>query len=492
MKHVFKASLKFKIFAAALMLVMSCGRPNSNESHLQFYSEDAYEAEIKLNDYFVIPSERLSKTYDKVEKFTDLSKEDQAFLRETLDLQIKHLFGVFTYHKKPTDFANLSGAILEKGSRNITGLEMTKSQLTVKYHYVDKGVFYYQLFTAQEQQLRFYMPNSPLTIYKDTLPKNGPIDKVTKQVIHPCTDRKDNSELAFWYYWSPDRFNCKNSFKQHLHMTTADFKILPSTESTFPEYQKLYQGRDKTLRIDLLVGQDQYFGKKRDLGYITFTKEVEYFRNLINKNGESVFTILRDDPHFKTLGYKTSEFSAELNIRYIDTETETFDKIAKKSLYYSDIFIFSGHSYEGYYFDLKRLFGNHRTSLNKRKYQVMFFNSCTTYAYYHEQFFEAKQQPSDPKGTRDLDIITNGIGAPFLLNNKTPPEKVNTADTILITNLLGLTADGKELKTLNSWQQILGQITENAGYDFTALTNIKGDEDNPKSLSSKIVTPLQL
>ena len=75
--------------------------------------------------------------------------------------------------------------------------------------------------------------------------------------------------------------------------------------------------------------------------------------------------------------------------------------------------------------------------------------------------------------------MTNGIGAPFLLESSSDKNKMVTSDIITIASLLGLRLDGKPLNRYRSWQEILGRISANVGFDYTGLTNVMGDEDNP-------------
>ena len=67
-----------------------------------------------------------------------------------------------------------------------------------------------------------------------------------------------------------------------------------------------------------------------------------------------------------------------------------------------------------------------------------------------------------------------------------------TSENRPCSSLLGLDKEGKRLRKLRSWQQVLGKITENAGYEDSALTNVLGDMDNPVELPTGLSVPVPL
>jgi hypothetical protein len=75
-----------------------------------------------------------------------------------------------------------------------------------------------------------------------------------------------------------------------------------------------------------------------------------------------------------------------------------------------DVFVYNGHSYIGY----GPLEPNNFTPESfSRGYQLLWFDSCVSYNYYEKDFFSLK-----PNGSKDLDVITNGLEAPEYLSGE--------------------------------------------------------------------------
>jgi hypothetical protein len=76
----------------------------------------------------------------------------------------------------------------------------------------------------------------------------------------------------------------------------------------------------------------------------------------------------------------------------------------KKAIKNSDVFVYNGHSYIGYGpLDPSRFTASDFPS----SYQIMFIDGCVSYNYYEKDYI-----PLKTGGTRNLDLITNGLEAP--------------------------------------------------------------------------------
>jgi hypothetical protein len=72
-----------------------------------------------------------------------------------------------------------------------------------------------------------------------------------------------------------------------------------------------------------------------------------------------------------------------------------------EAFWYGDVFLYNGHSHFGHGPLEPTLYGPQ--NFNDR-YQIMLVNSCISFNYYHQDFFEKK-----PGGTKNLDMIVNGL-----------------------------------------------------------------------------------
>jgi hypothetical protein len=76
----------------------------------------------------------------------------------------------------------------------------------------------------------------------------------------------------------------------------------------------------------------------------------------------------------------------------------------KRGIKTSDVFIYNGHSYIGYGpLDPSRF----SASDFPASYQILFMDSCVSYNYYEQDYFPLKKD-----GTKNLELITNGLEAP--------------------------------------------------------------------------------
>src|SRR6185295_4508102 len=99
----------------------------------------------------------------------------------------------------------------------------------------------------------------------------------------------------------------------------------------------------------------------------------------------------------------------------------------------------------------------------KNRYQIYFFNSCTSYAYYTDMFFDRKRvkNSADLKGSKYLDILATGLETAFDGSEKT--------DMALIDAIHQWAKTGQE----TSYQTLAVRM------EADNLFGINGDEDNP-------------
>jgi hypothetical protein len=124
--------------------------------------------------------------------------------------------------------------------------------------------------------------------------------------------------------------------------------------------------------------------------------------------------------------------------------------------------MYDGHSGLGGHLDLDSIQSNEGFQINpaKDRYQIYFFNSCTSYSYYNTMYFDRKKSATDPKGTKNLDIFTNGLETYFSV--------MHTTNMALVSAIETWAATGRKA----SYQSLASQI------DSDNLFGVNGDEDN--------------
>ncbi|MEO6420969.1 MAG: hypothetical protein ABIP39_16275 [Polyangiaceae bacterium] len=150
---------------------------------------------------------------------------------------------------------------------------------------------------------------------------------------------------------------------------------------------------------------------------------------------------------------------------YFGAETDSTPH--KQAIKNSDVFIYNGHSYIGY----GPLDPSHFSASDfPASYQIMVVNGCVSYNYYEKDYF-----PLKPGGTKNLELITNGLES--WVNESGPA----------MGRLVGAIINGKQ----SSYTDILkaAQFTE-FGYDWgmDALRVVDGELDNKYSPTTTPIT----
>ena len=108
----------------------------------------------------------------------------------------------------------------------------------------------------------------------------------------------------------------------------------------------------------------------------------------------------------------------KIRMWYGDTDTyqgRAFHHFYSQSLSSASVVIYAGHSGLGEYLSPEAIYRRSGLKLNlpKERYQILFFNGCNSYPYYNLEYFAKKSTEQDPNGTKNLDIITNGLPTYF-------------------------------------------------------------------------------
>lgn len=420
-----------------------------NQAPSKWYGSDSRQARMQFNAYvlYKVPAKY---TGPVSQILSDPAQKEK--ISELIDLQLQHMYGAFTTHP---GFVDNPGIPSGDYKVNITGAEKVANEnyAKISYTYDDIVVFSKKLFRGGgATRVNFVLPKDPVAIYK----KGFATPNSRKNL---CTDEHYNSEGDFWYFWNPYQEGCPIGGEDLVAVKT-DLTPMQMTKNTYPEYAKLYgdNGAGDELKVTFLVGIDESF-QSGDLGKVTFN-------NAFAQLKAAGFTATVNEPRRKRLSFHFGSKRAAVEMLLLDPDSAEFAREAVRGMKTADIFLYDGHSGLGGYLSPDRLESDsgEALALPQKKYQIFIFQGCSTYAYYNTPFFKLKRNASDPKGTKNLDIFTTGIGAAFEVGSK--------VDVSLLTSL----AMGQR----PSWQTVIDRVGAAEGAD-TALSHINGDEDNPKT-----------
>ncbi|KAF0125261.1 MAG: hypothetical protein FD189_1783 [Elusimicrobia bacterium] len=423
------------------------GAEGADKNFNKWYGADSRQARLRFETWMLY---KVPAGYTgAVSRILDDAGQREK-IEELVRLQLRHMYGAFTMHPGFTDNPGVPSG--DYKLRLVRAEKVANEPYAwIGYTYDDTVVFSAKIFPGGgAQPIRFALPTDPATIYRSGFPRPGARKNL-------CTDEHYNSEGDFWYFWNPYQEGCPIT-EDELILVETDLEPLPMTRGTYPEYDRLYgdNGNGPELKVTYLVGIDESF-HSGDLGRGTFRDAFA----LLKAAG---FEVSADENRRKSLYFRRGSARTVIDMRLMDPDSAEFAAAAAEAMRSSDIFLYDGHSGLGGYLDPERLAADSGAplALPRDKYQIFVFQGCSTYAYYNANYFRLKRGPGDPKGTKNLDIVTTGIGAAFEVGAK--------ADAAFLTSVT--------MGNRPSWQTIINRIHAAEG-DMTALTHVNGDEDNP-------------
>ena len=258
--------------ATILCSILSCGVEEF--SQLKIFGADSFPIGVTYNTYFQIDKKEFKHKlplgiFDK----TAFKKTDLELIEKRTHHHAMHVYGVFSEHEEPTNFYRTPGAITTNFKTTINKVDYDENlkAYVFTYSFYGEGVFHRALVEnkGSPAKIRFNLPNDPVRIYTDIM-KNTNVKDKDGHKINPCTSDYDNSDIAFYYYWSKtwSRHCRKDLFESLVHEVKAEFAILPETRQTYPEYHRLYANKtpEKPLRVDIIHGFDDDPEDENDLG----------------------------------------------------------------------------------------------------------------------------------------------------------------------------------------------------------------------------------
>lgn len=309
-----------------------------------------------------------------------------------------------------------------------------------------------------------------------------------------CTDSAPDhqTESFFWYFWDPTRYGCDHQLgKQYQNITVKISDETTPTYETYPEYQKLLQsaGIKNNLQMTFAFGYVEDVAnpnpeKDMDFGMGQFQTFLRSVRSMKTELKLKETPILEREYQNDTQSVPRPD--QKIGVRFIgkkDGVTITINVVAAADVDQMVLFAKSfahdhdgffgwfGHSRVGSGFDANNFGSMVRRDASyysiSPNYQMIYWAGCNSYSYYSLPFFSFKSAlnpTDDPNGTKNLDILGNGLPSLFAFNAYNA--KV-TLDAMV------------NWQNPTSYQKIVDQLENHAAqWGTKVLVNILGDEDN--------------
>ncbi len=404
---------------------------------------------------------QLEFSYQVEFEFKKTSNPSMELARQKIEAQLTHLFGTMAAHPAPA---------VPLTDHSIADIHITRKPGDSKMVYAQ---YRYSGTIA--------VKNGPSTSYEIVLPINADTVYADGMVgeKNPCTDPHYQEEGDFWYFWSPSRRGCQLVEGIHYVRIQAALSRTANTEKTYPEYDRLV-GSDGIIRVSLFFGMDDVAKaidprRSADLSATNYRAirekliKLKYEAKRLSQTEIEGLTGATGErtPFVEELTRKFKHATVAVRLFFgpsgFGEESKAFHHFVKDSLENDAVMIYDGHSGLGGNLDLESIEAslNSPIKMDRNRYQILFFNSCTSYSYFNAKYLERKQSRRDPRGTKNLDIITTGLATSFFTENET--------NLALIQSI----ADWAAGKRVVSYQELARQI------DTDNLLGVNGDEDNP-------------
>jgi hypothetical protein len=260
------------------------------------------------------------------------------------------------------------------------------------------------------KEVRLKLPANP----KSAFAKGG-VRCATDPDEPTATDAALTAEMTeqnYFFYWNPDRAGCPLT-ATGVAQVLYKVKNPAAAKVSYPEYDDLL--KDKKITLVALFGQLEHgallSGQNEEwdwgwIGYEDFTSWLEtngYKRVSVSPAG--VRNMIQESSSRWSRKYSTN-LTVEVDvISPLDLQDHADaarkDAIVKEAVRTHEIVYYNGHSFYG---SLKVLDDPANFS---PAYQIIFMDSCWSYAYYTKQVFTSKTTAADPTGMLMSDVLNN-------------------------------------------------------------------------------------
>lgn len=239
--------------------------------------------------------------------------------------------------------------------------------------------------------------------------------------LKKCTDSHYYTFDDYWYFWDPFRAGCEKlqDFSRTRETTLKIERLTTRPTETTPNLKRWLgdNGNGEKLKIYVINGFNEGPQVEGDEGRANF----EDVRSSFEQLGYAVETLNRRpdiirNRYTKTISNGRSQVYVEVIHQLANTDISagamTFARTFKEAAFDGDLIVYLGHSGLGANLDIGNLnwklenAGEGGIDFNQDKYQIYFFDSCSSYSYYLPHF-------RDLKARNKIDIISYGLSSLF-------------------------------------------------------------------------------
>jgi hypothetical protein len=425
-----------------------------------FYSSAGQERVVQFNAEYVSSYTDL----ETVKKLSSYDRED--FVNYTLPALARYQFGPLTNRNW--------GSVGETISLTVDWDKAFLRQGFVVLPYSYRGVWILKKEMSSFANIRLPVPYNLQIIFTPNW--------------KACTDSdpEHQTQSFFWYFWDPSRNGCEHQLGKHYQK--VDIRLDANTTQTtasFPEFSRMINDVDRKNELNITMAFGYFEDAHKPDPETDKDDGVAQYRLFVSKVSQMIPTATVSDIRLSdyipgtnrdiVLGKKfTFEKSGVLvNLKIVvNADIDQMKLFAKSFAHDHDSYFgWLGHSRVGSGFDastFKSMVANNPSYYSiSSNYQLIYWGGCNSYSYYTRPFFKMKADAFpqlDPHGTKNLDIIANGLPSYFTLNSQNA--------MVQLQALL----NWERPISYQSWIDQMEGVARKFG--ATVLSVVLGDEDN--------------
>ena len=414
----------------------------------------AQNSERKL--YVGVNSHEATLTFNGQVEIVSIAPPSEQTARNAIQRQITHMFGPLTHGYNDQ-------RAVPKTDNTISDIKIAAvgGKYVASYQY--KGTV---VVEDGAETIDVPLPLEPASIWQTS-------SNLSRTSGGACADYSAN-QYSFWYYWNPKGHGCQLKEGKDYAVFKGSLAKKENTKATFPEYKRLVNAKNE-VTIGVLMGTvehhatdfnpnttwDQnarnYLTLRDYLTSVGYVSSGQWTNEQIAKVAPGATT---KEAYVETLTKEVNGVKVIVRMFFgatgIDEHAGPFHHFYADSVKNDSVMIYAGHAGLGRNLALG---GIEQTSgvkieIDPSKYQLFFFNACSSYPYYAKMYFDKKG------GTKNLDIITNGL--------LTYVSVIDSSSLAVLQSVDAYVSKGTKV----SYQAMAKSM------DSDNLLGVNGDEDN--------------